>query len=91
MATTWSGSDDSDERDESLDDEELMANFIAFASSHKSKGSSQEENDSSDDGSSSQSTNENVDKMDLRDYMVKFKSSRLKNKREIMRLKEENL
>ena len=74
-----------------------MANFIAFASSHKSKGSneeedeSQEKNDLSDDGFSSQSTNGNVDKMDLQDYIVKFESSRLKNKREIKRLKEENL
>ncbi|KAK0576898.1 hypothetical protein LWI29_025040 [Acer saccharum] len=97
MAATWSGSDDSNEGDESSDDEELMANFIAFTSSHKSKSTneeeeeSQEENDSSDDGSSSQSTNGNVDKMDLQDYMVKFESSRLKNKREIKRLKEENL
>ncbi|KAI9164818.1 hypothetical protein LWI28_002665 [Acer negundo] len=97
MAPNWSGSGDSDERDESLDDEELMANFIAFAFSHKSIGASeeeevsQEESDSSNDGSSSQSTNENVDRMDLQDYIVKFESSRLKNKREIKRLKEENL
>ena len=78
MAATWSGSDDSNEGDEFSDDEELMANFIAFAFSHKSKGSSEEENesqeeiDSSDDGYSSHSTNGKVDRMDLRDYMVKF-------------------
>ena len=47
--------------------------------------------DSSDDCSSSHSTNGNVDMMDLKDYMEKFESSRLKNKREIRRLKEENL
>ncbi|KAI9193925.1 hypothetical protein LWI28_001424 [Acer negundo] len=46
MAATWSGSDDSDKRDESSDDEELMANFIAFASSHKSEGASEEEDES---------------------------------------------
>ena len=46
MAATWSGSDDSNEEDESSDDEDLMANFIAFASSHKSKGSSEEEGES---------------------------------------------
>ncbi|KAK4844620.1 hypothetical protein QYF36_022391 [Acer negundo] len=51
----------------------------------------QEEIDSSDDSSSSQSINGNVDGMDLQDYIVKFESSRLKNKREIRRLKEENL
>ncbi|KAI9160072.1 hypothetical protein LWI28_004869 [Acer negundo] len=44
MAATWSGSsDDSNEGDESSDDEELMANFLAFASSHKSKSASEEE------------------------------------------------
>ncbi|KAK0585309.1 hypothetical protein LWI29_026647 [Acer saccharum] len=37
MAATWSGSDDSNEGDESSDDKELMANFIAFASSIKAK------------------------------------------------------
>ena len=46
MAATWSGSDDSNEGDESSDDEELMANFIAFTSSHKSKSASKEENKS---------------------------------------------
>ena len=46
MVATWSGSDDSDEGDESSDDEELMANFIAFTSSHKSKSASEEENES---------------------------------------------
>ena len=97
MAATWSGSDDSNGGDMSSDDEELMANFIAFASSHKSKGSSEEENvsqveiDSSDDCSSSQSTNGNMDRMALKDYIEKFESSRLKNKREIRRLNEENL
>ncbi|KAK0591556.1 hypothetical protein LWI29_003865 [Acer saccharum] len=43
MAATWSGSsDDSYEGDESSDDEELMANLLAFASSHKSKSASEE-------------------------------------------------
>ena len=44
MAATWSGSsDDSNEGDESLSEEELMANFLAFASSHKSKNASEKE------------------------------------------------
>ena len=44
MAATWSGSsDDSYEGDESSDDEELMANLLAFASSHKSKSASERE------------------------------------------------
>ncbi|KAK0578051.1 hypothetical protein LWI29_004251 [Acer saccharum] len=89
MATTWSGSDDSNDGDKSSDDKELMANFIAFASSHKSKGSSeekegsQEEIDSSENDSLSNSTNRHVEKIDLEDFMIKFESSRLKNKREI--------
>ncbi|KAK1552795.1 hypothetical protein Q3G72_023586 [Acer saccharum] len=91
-----SGSDDFDESNETLDDEDLIANFIAFASSHKSKCTSeakeesQEQNDSSEDDSSSNTTNGNVEKMDLQDYITKFESSRMKNKREIRRLKEEN-
>src|SRR5579862_7728980 len=37
MAVTWSGSsDDSYEEDDTSSEEELMANFLAFASSHKS-------------------------------------------------------
>ena len=32
-----------------------------------------------------------MEKMDLHDYITKFESSRMKNKREIRRLKEENL
>ena len=78
-----------DERDETSDDEDLMANFIAFASSHKSKCTtkeeeeSQEENDSSEDDSSYNSTNRRVVKMDLQDYITKFESTRMKNKREI--------
>jgi hypothetical protein len=47
--------------------------------------------DSSDENSSSHSTNGNVESMDLNDYIVKFESSRIKNKKEIQRLKEENL
>ena len=44
MATTWSGSSDySNERDESSSEEELMANFLAFTSSHKSKSASEKE------------------------------------------------
>ena len=72
-----------------MDDEDLMANFIAFALSHKSKGSSEEEEesqrdfDSSEDDSSSNSTKGHVEKIDLEDFMVKFEDSRLKNKREI--------
>ena len=42
MAATWSGSsDDSNEGDESLDDEDIMANFLAFASSYNSKSASE--------------------------------------------------
>ncbi|KAK0593945.1 hypothetical protein LWI29_036523 [Acer saccharum] len=66
MAATWSGgSDDSNERDESSGDEDLMANFLAFASSHKSKSAnekeekSQEENDSSEEESDSSSNSIN--------------------------------
>ncbi|KAK0598426.1 hypothetical protein LWI29_034593 [Acer saccharum] len=44
MAATWSGSsDDSNEEDESSSEEEHMANFLAFASSHKSKSASEKE------------------------------------------------
>ena len=47
MAATWSGSsDDSNEEDESSDDEDIMANFLAFASSHKSKSGSEKEEES---------------------------------------------
>ena len=49
------------------------------------------EDDSNDKNSSSQSTNGNVESMDLYDYIVKFESSRMKNKKEIRRLKDENL
>ncbi|KAK0604218.1 hypothetical protein LWI29_013264 [Acer saccharum] len=63
MAATWSGSsDDSNEEDESSSEEELMANFLAFASSHKSKSAiekedlSQEEIDSSEEESDSSSS-----------------------------------
>ncbi|KAI9169193.1 hypothetical protein LWI28_008758 [Acer negundo] len=89
--------DDSDKRDESSDDDYQVANFIVFASSHNSKDvsekeeESQEENDSSDDDSSSNSTNGNVESIDVHDYIVKFESSRMKNKMEIQRLKVENL
>ena len=89
MAATLSGSDDSNERDESSNDEDLIANFIAFTSSHKSKSSSEEEEesqrdfDSSKDDSSCNSIKGHVEKMDHEDFMVKFEDSRLKNKREI--------
>jgi hypothetical protein len=69
MAATWSGSsDDSNEEDESSDDEDIMANFLAFASSHKSKSGSekeeesQRESDSSEDDSDANSTNGYVEK-----------------------------
>ena len=97
MATTWSGSDDSNEVDESSDNKELIANFIAFASPHKSKSASeeeeesQEENDSSEDDSSSNFTNGFVKKMDLDDYIIEFDSLKTKIERKIRRLKEENL
>jgi hypothetical protein len=59
-----------------------------------------EENDSigkmegiGDDSSveNSLSTNGNMESMDLHDYIIKFESSRMKNKKEIRILKEENL
>ena len=44
MAATWSGSsDDSNEGDKTSSEEEIMANFLAFASSHKSKSASEKE------------------------------------------------
>ncbi|KAK1576340.1 hypothetical protein Q3G72_013070 [Acer saccharum] len=49
----------------------------------------------SDDSDESNETSDDEDliakKMDIHDYIVKFESSRLKNKRKIRRLKEENL
>ena len=107
---------------DSSSDEEVVAKFLALASSHKrdnkvkivkespsslndckhnyfafpisyreEEEESQEENDSSDDCSSLDSTNVNVEKMNVHDYIVKFESSRMKNKRELKRLKEEKL
>ncbi|KAK4860440.1 hypothetical protein QYF36_023877 [Acer negundo] len=50
MAATWSGSSvDSNEGNESSDDEDLMANFLAFASSHKSKNASEKEQESQEE------------------------------------------
>ncbi|KAK1578236.1 hypothetical protein Q3G72_028659 [Acer saccharum] len=61
-----------------------LKNKKAFASSHKSKDSSEEKEESQEEiDSSSNSTNRHVEKMDLEDFMIKFESSRLKNKREI--------
>ena len=98
MAATWSGSsDDSNEGDESLDDEDIMANFLAFASSHKSKSASekeeesQRENDSSEDDSVSNSTNGYVEKEVLVEYLMEIKSLGMKTRKKIQRLREENL
>ncbi|KAK0585174.1 hypothetical protein LWI29_024248 [Acer saccharum] len=100
MAATWSGSsDDSIEGDESSDDEELMANLLAFASSHKSKSASereemsQEENDSSEEesDSSSNSINGFVKKKVLAKYHAEFNDLAIKSTRKIKMLREENL
>ena len=100
MAATWSGSsDDSNEGDESSSDEELMANFLAFTSSHKSKSASekeemsQEENDSSEEesDSSSNSINGFVEKNVLAKYHAEFNDLAIKSTRKIQRLREENL
>ncbi|KAK0583521.1 hypothetical protein LWI29_037786 [Acer saccharum] len=100
MAATWSGSsDDSYEGDESSDDEELMANLLAFASSHKSKSASereemsQEENDSSDveSDSSSNSMNGFMEKKEFAKYHAEFNDLAIKSTRKIKMLREENL
>ncbi|KAK0575080.1 hypothetical protein LWI29_033715 [Acer saccharum] len=100
MAATWSGSiDDSYERDESSNDEELMANLLAFAPSHKSKSASereemsQEENDSSEEesDSSSNSINGFVEKKVLAKYHAEFNDLAIKSTRKIKMLREENL
>ena len=67
-------------------------NYFAFPISYnEEEEESQEEDGSGWDNSSSNSTNDNVEKMDFQDSIVKSESSRLKNKKEIQRLKEENL
>ena len=67
-------------------------NYFAFPISYnEEEEESQEENGSGWDNSSSNSTNENVERMDLQDYIVKSESSRLKKTKEIQKLKEENL
>ncbi|KAK0576621.1 hypothetical protein LWI29_020731 [Acer saccharum] len=100
MAATWSeNSDDSIEGDESSDDEELMANLLAFASSHKSKSASereemsQEENDSSGEESDSSSNfiNGFVEKKVLAKYHAEFNDLAIKSTRKIKMLREENL
>ncbi|KAK0593630.1 hypothetical protein LWI29_013343 [Acer saccharum] len=100
MAATWSGSsDDSYEGDESSDDEELMANLLAFASSHKSKSASereemsQEENDSSEveSDSSSNSMNGFMEKKESAKYHTEFNDLAIKSTRKIKMLREENL
>ncbi|KAK0584122.1 hypothetical protein LWI29_007953 [Acer saccharum] len=100
MAATWSGSsDDSNEEDESSSEEELMANFLAFASSHKSKSASekedlsQEEIDSSEEerDSSSSSKKKFVEQKVLAKYHAEFNDLALKSTRKIERLREENL
>ncbi|KAK1568500.1 hypothetical protein Q3G72_025203 [Acer saccharum] len=92
MATTWGGSsDDSNEKDEFSGDEDLMANFLAFASSHKSKSASekeegsQEENDSSEEESdpSSNSINGYVEKKVLAKYHAEFNDLEIKSTRKI--------
>jgi hypothetical protein len=98
MAATWSGSsDDSNEEDESSDDEDIMANFLAFASSHKSKSGSekeeesQRESDSSEDDSDANSTNGYVEKEVLVEYLKEFRSLEMKTTKKIKMLREENL
>ncbi|KAK0579086.1 hypothetical protein LWI29_020756 [Acer saccharum] len=100
MAATWSGSsDDSNEEDESSSEEELMANLLAFASSHKSKSGSereemsQEENDSSEveSDSSSISIKKFVEQKVLAKYHAEFNDLAIKSTRKIERLREENL
>ncbi|KAK0572246.1 hypothetical protein LWI29_028494 [Acer saccharum] len=100
MAATWSGSsDDSNEEDESSSEEELMANFLAFAFSHKSKSASekeemsQEEIDSSEveSDSSSISKKKFVEQKVLAKYHAEFNDLAFKSTRKIERLREENL
>ncbi|KAK1587554.1 hypothetical protein Q3G72_014140 [Acer saccharum] len=100
MAATWSGSsDDSIEGYKSSDDEELMANLLAFESSHKSKSASereemsQKENESSgeESDSSSNSINGFVEKKVLAKYHAEFNDLAIKSTRKIKMLREENL
>ncbi|KAK0599310.1 hypothetical protein LWI29_004159 [Acer saccharum] len=100
MAATWSGSsDNSNEEDESSSEEELMANFLAFASFHKSKSASekeelsQEEIDSSEEesDSSSNSINGFVEKKVFAKYHAEFNDLAIKSIRKIKMLREENL
>lgn len=94
MTATWSGSsDDSIEGDETSDDEDLMANFLVFASSHKSKsGSEREEGDQVDSDSSEDGTNCSFVKKEVLDEcLAKFKSLEIKTTRKIQRLRNENL
>src|SRR5579862_9038413 len=100
MAATWSGSsDESYEEDESSSEEELMANFLTFASSHKSKSGSekedisQEEIDSSEGESDSSSISipKFMEQKVLAKYHAEFNDLALKNTRKIELLREENL
>src|SRR5579862_8173120 len=99
MAVTWSGSsDDSYEEDDTSSEEELMANFLAFASSHKSKSGSekedlsQEEMDSSEGESDSSSISipKFVEQKVLAKYHAEFNELASKNTRKIALLREEN-
>src|SRR5579862_2448362 len=99
MAVTWSGSsDDSYEEDDTSSEEEIMANFIAFASSHKSKSGSekedlsQEEMDSSEGESDSSSISipKFVEQKVLAKYHAEFNELASKNTRKIALLREEN-
>ncbi|KAK0593731.1 hypothetical protein LWI29_003699 [Acer saccharum] len=84
---------------ESSSEEELMANFLAFASSHKSKSASekedlsQEEIDSSEEESDSSSSSKKkfVEQKVLAKYHAEFNDLALKSTRKIERLREENL
>src|SRR5579862_2626667 len=100
MAATWSGSsDDSYEEDESSSEEELMANFLAFASSHKSKSASEKEDMSQEEIDSSEGESEYssisipkfVEERVLAKYHAEFNDLAFKNTRKIERLREENL
>ncbi|KAK0593845.1 hypothetical protein LWI29_006560 [Acer saccharum] len=76
-----------------------MANFLAFASSHKSKSASekedlsQEEIDSSEEESDSSSSSKKkfVEQKVLAKYHAEFNDLALKSTRKIERLREENL
>ena len=82
MAVTWSDNDDLEEEDMSLnDDEDQVANFIAFSSSHNSnevmsdkeeEEDKQEESDSNCGSHSSMSNFEFDEEMDYDDFMRFF-------------------